>query len=156
MRRQADDREWDSTESIWFISRGGVSRFNHDTKTSLITPTNVFWSKKRQHLAVNLPDKSMNSTFEFPRNTQSLQCWYFYIALTLKNQMDFIFSHLNFNSKHHDKCKIALKLIPLVTVSDLFSLKVLPKCQHCQKIAVKRIRSNDLFSWGQNTNHYAI
>ena len=31
---------------------------------------------------------------------------------------------LNFNSKHYDKCKFALKLIPLVTTFNLLSLEV--------------------------------
>ena len=46
--------------------------------------------------------------------------------------MDIIISHLNFNSKHYGVCKFTLKLIPLVTISNLFSLEVVPKCQHCQ------------------------
>ena len=41
-------------------------------------------------------------------------------------------SHLNFNSKHYDKCKFALKVIPLVTTSNLLSLEVVQKCQHCE------------------------
>ena len=35
--------------------------------------------------------------------------------------MDIVISHLNFNLKHHDKCKFALKLISLATISNLFS-----------------------------------
>ena len=46
--------------------------------------------------------------------------------------MDIVNSHLNFNSKHLDKCKFALKLIPIITVSNLFSVEVAQKCQHCQ------------------------
>ena len=40
-------------------------------------------------------------------------------------------SHSNFNSKHYDKCKFALKFIPLVTTSNLFSLEVVQRCQNC-------------------------
>ena len=37
-------------------------------------------------------------------------------------------SHFNYraNSKHHDKCKSALKMIWLLTVSNFFKLKVVP------------------------------
>ena len=41
--------------------------------------------------------------------------------------MDIVNSHLNFNSKHHDKCKLALKLIPLATTTNAFSLEVVQK-----------------------------
>ena len=45
--------------------------------------------------------------------------------------MDILLNLLNFNSKHHDKCKVELKCIPLVTTSNLFSLEVVQKCQLC-------------------------
>ena len=41
-------------------------------------------------------------------------------------------SHLNFNSKHYDKCEFALKLIPLATTSNLLLLEVVQKRQYCQ------------------------
>ena len=41
----------------------------------------------------------------------------------LENEIDIVISHLNFNSRHHDKCKCALKLILLGMTSNLFSLK---------------------------------
>ena len=46
--------------------------------------------------------------------------------------MDTDISHLILNLKHRVKCKFALKLIILATTSDLFSLQVVQKCQHCQ------------------------
>ena len=46
--------------------------------------------------------------------------------------MEMAISHLNFNSKHHDKCKFAVTLIPLVTISNLLSLLGVQNCQHCQ------------------------
>ena len=46
--------------------------------------------------------------------------------------MDVDINHLYFNLKHHDKCKVTLKLILLVTTSNLFSLEVVQKCQHYQ------------------------
>ena len=39
--------------------------------------------------------------------------------------MDIVINHLNFNSRHYDKYKIALKFIPLVATNNLFSLEVL-------------------------------
>ena len=45
--------------------------------------------------------------------------------------MDIAINHLNFNSRHHDKCGVTLKSIPLVTTSNLFSLEIVQKCQHC-------------------------
>ena len=38
-----------------------------------------------------------------------------------------------FNSRHHDRCKVALKFIPLVTTSNLylFSREVVQNCQLC-------------------------
>ena len=46
--------------------------------------------------------------------------------------MDIVINNLNFNSKHHDECKSAVKLIPLVTTFNLFLLEVVQKWQHCQ------------------------
>ena len=46
--------------------------------------------------------------------------------------MDIVNSHLNFNSKHHDKYKLALKLIRLAATTNSFSLEVVQKCQYCQ------------------------
>ena len=41
-------------------------------------------------------------------------------------------SYLYFNLKDRDKCTSVVKLIPLVTSSNLFLLKVVQKCQNCQ------------------------
>ena len=46
--------------------------------------------------------------------------------------MDIDINHNNFNSKHYDKCKFALKLISLATTSNLIPLEVAQKCQHRQ------------------------
>ena len=36
------------------------------------------------------------------------------------------------NSKHHDKCKFALKFIQLSTIFNLFPSEVVQRCQYCQ------------------------
>ena len=46
--------------------------------------------------------------------------------------MDVVINYLYFNLKHHDKCKFTFKLILLIITSNLFSLEVVQKCQHCQ------------------------
>ena len=38
-------------------------------------------------------------------------------------------SHFNMNSKHLGKCQFVLNLIPFSTVSNLFPLDVVQKCQ---------------------------
>ena len=38
-----------------------------------------------------------------------------------------VINHLNFNLMHHDKCKVTLKFIPLVTTSNLLSLEVVER-----------------------------
>ena len=45
--------------------------------------------------------------------------------------MAIVTSHLNFNSKYHDKCKFSLKLIPLATTFTVFSFEVLQSYQLC-------------------------
>ena len=61
-----------------------------------------------------------------PVITQSWQCWHFCIALTWELDR-IVISHLNFNSRYHDKCKFALKLFLLAIISNLFSLEVVQK-----------------------------
>ena len=51
--------------------------------------------------------------------------------------MDNVISHFSFNKKHNDKCKFALNFLPLVTTSNLFSLEVVQKCQHCQLFVLR-------------------
>ena len=41
--------------------------------------------------------------------------------------MDIVTNHLNFNLRHCDKCEVAIKFIPLVTTSNLFSLEIVQK-----------------------------
>ena len=57
---------------------------------------------------------------EFCHNTQS---WH-YVLLEFKNKFDAFTSHINFISKHYDKCKFALNFIQHVTIPNLFSLEV--------------------------------
>ena len=54
------------------------------------------------------------------------------VLLKFGNKLDRGINHFNFNSKHHDKCKFALKLIGLLTVFNLFPLEVVQKCQDRQ------------------------
>ena len=46
--------------------------------------------------------------------------------------MDRKINHFDYNSKHHDKYKSALKLIALLTIYNSFPLEVVQKYQHCQ------------------------
>ena len=70
--------------------------------------------------------------FQFSRNAQSWQCWHFCICFNFENQMDIVTNYLNFNLRHHDRCQVPLKFIPLVITSNLLSLEIVQKCQHCQ------------------------
>ena len=63
---------------------------------------------------------------EFCHNTQS---WH-YVLLKFKNKFDVFTSHINFISKHYDKCQFALNFIQHVTIPNLFSLEVAQKWQH--------------------------
>ena len=56
----------------------------------------------------------------------------FLYCLNLKNMADRQIHHINYNSKHHGKCKFGFKCIRFLTVSNLFTLEVVQKCQHCQ------------------------
>ena len=55
-----------------------------------------------------------------------------FVLFKFENKLDREINPFNFNSKHYDKCKFSLKLIRLLTVSNLFPLLVVQKCQHCQ------------------------
>ena len=59
-----------------------------------------------------------------------------FVSLKFKNKSDKKIHHFNFNSKYHDKCKLALKLIQLSTVSNLFPIEIVQKCQHYQLCAL--------------------
>ena len=65
--------------------------------------------------------------------------------------MDIIISHININSRHRDKCKFALKLIPLATTmtSNLFPLEVVQKCQVCVlwENTIGAFNCLDAFNW---------
>ena len=56
----------------------------------------------------------------------------FLYCLNLKNMAARKIHHINKNSQHHGKCKFAFKLIRFLTVSNLFTLEIVQKCQHCQ------------------------
>ena len=55
-----------------------------------------------------------------------------FVLLKFENKLDIEINPFNFNSKHYDKCQFSLKLIGLLTASNLFPLEVVQKCQHCQ------------------------
>ena len=77
----------------------------------------------------------VGNPFEFSRNTQSWQCWHFCIAWFWINMTDRQIHHINYNSKHHGKCKFGFKCIRSLTVSNLFTFKVVQKCQ-CYQLCV--------------------
>ena len=54
--------------------------------------------------------------YELSHNTQS-------VLLKLENKMDREISYFNYNSKHYNKCKFALKRNSIWTVSNLFQLE---------------------------------
>ena len=56
------------------------------------------------------------SSFHVIHKVDKLACLH---CFNFENQMDIVISYLNFNSKHHDKCKVALKFISLATTSVL-------------------------------------
>ena len=78
-------------------------------------------------LCVNV---TSDTAFEFSHNTQVGNVDIF-VLLIFENKIREI-SHFNYNSKHFDQCKIALKQIGLKLVFNLFSLELDQKCQHCQ------------------------
>ena len=53
-----------------------------------------------------------------------------FLLLKFENKIAREICHSDYNSKHYDKCKFDLKLIKFLTVSNLFPLEVVPKCQH--------------------------
>ena len=55
-----------------------------------------------------------------------------FLYFKFKNKWDRESSHFNYNLKHYDKCKFTLKLIWLLTVSNLFLMKVVATCQNSQ------------------------
>ena len=55
-----------------------------------------------------------------------------FLLLKFKNKLDKEINHFKFNSMHYEECKFGLKLIGLLTVSNLFPLEVVQKCRHCQ------------------------
>ena len=63
------------------------------------------------------------------------------VLLRFENKEDREISYLDVNSKHHVKCHLALKLIQLSTISNLFPLGVIHNCLHCQ-LCVLRGNSN--------------
>ena len=45
-------------------------------------------------------------------------------CLNIENKLDVVIGHINFNAKHYDKCKLALKFNQLVTIAKLFNKEV--------------------------------
>ena len=68
----------------------------------------------------------------------------FLYCLNLKKMIDREIYHINQNLKHHGKYKFAFKLIRFLTVSNLFTIEVVRKCQRCQ-LCVLWENSNWLF-----------
>ena len=56
----------------------------------------------------------------------------FLYSLNLKIGRDREISYFYYDSKHNFKCKIGSKMIMHLTVSKLFALEVVQKCQRCQ------------------------
>ena len=52
--------------------------------------------------------------------------------LTFENQLDREINRFNLKSKHHKKCTLPLKLVPLSTVSDLFLLEVVQNANYAK------------------------
>ena len=65
----------------------------------------------------------------------------FLYCFDFENEIVIVVGHLTFHLKHHDKCKFAVKLIPLVITSNIFPLEIVQKCQHYQ-LCVLRKNSN--------------
>ena len=61
-----------------------------------------------------------------------------FVLLKFENKLNVVIVHTNFISKHHDKYKFALKFIQFVTISTLFPLEVVQKCQLCQTLCITR------------------
>ena len=55
-----------------------------------------------------------------------------FVLLKFEKTLDREIIHFIYNSNHHDKCKFALKLTKLLTVSNLFPLEVVRKFQGFQ------------------------
>ena len=64
-------------------------------------------------------------------NVDILYCLYL-----IKNMLDREVSHFNISSKHHRKCKFVLSLIQFSTISNLYPLEIVKKCQCCQFCAL--------------------
>ena len=55
-----------------------------------------------------------------------------FVLLKFEDMLDRKVNHFNFNSKYQNKCKLALKLIRLSTVSNIFPLEIVQTSQRCQ------------------------
>ena len=63
-----------------------------------------------------------------------------FTLLKFENKFDSETNQFNLSSKCGDKCKFVLKLVWLLSVSNLFSLykKLYKKCQHCMRVYVNK------------------
>ena len=77
-------------------------------------------------------------TFGFPVMGEVGKVGIFILPI-FENKMEGEIIHVNYNSKHHEKCKFVLKLMQLLTVFNLFSLEIVQKCQHCQFCVLREI-----------------
>ena len=73
---------------------------------------------------VYIPELSVfRGPIGFFRNTHKVGSVGTFVLLTYENRLEIVISHINLNSTCYDSFKFALKLIQLVTISNLFLLK---------------------------------
>ena len=105
------------------------------------------WYKTRQEPHCNiygrwsLPNIEIESSFPVIHEIWNVGI---FVLLKFENMLNGQINYFNFNSEHHDKCKFSLKLFGLLTVSNLFSLKVVQKCQHCQLCVLCKNSSHEV------------
>ena len=61
-----------------------------------------------------------------------------FVLSKFANKQDGAIDHFNYLSKHYEQCKFAFKIFRLLTVSNLFALKVVQSCQHCQLCVLRK------------------
>ena len=90
-----------------------------------VIPANHDAAISRESLVRTQPH-SLPGPFEFSRNRDlhKVSNVGIFVLLKFENKLDIVISHINFISKHHDKCKCALKFVHLVTFPNLFPIEV--------------------------------
>ena len=71
----------------------------------------------------------------------------FLYCLNFQKTLDKELSYFSFYSRYHDKCKVALKQIKLLPVSNLFPLEVVQKCQRYKLCVFEQKRPNPAESY---------